>query len=145
MTLLLFVQKLAVYGCIGILIEFFFTAIHSLLTGNRKGTGYSYIWMLPIYGFAGLSLEAVSSVVPWPFYIKAFLYVPIIYGIEGLSGWTLHKLIGHIPWDYKKSFWTPMGLINLKYAPFWLILAMFFDQITDFLTKLIRALALVGS
>lgn len=142
--LLLLLEKLLVYGCLGVIIEFFFTGIHSLIIGNWKATGYSYLWMCPIYGFAALALEGVSRALPWPFYLKALLYVPIIYGIEGLSGWTLQKLIGCIPWDYKKSFWTPMGLINLKYAPFWLVLAMAFDPITDFLTRLLHALSLVA-
>lgn len=141
---MLILQKLLVFGCLGVLIEFFFTAIYSLATGNIKGTGYSYFWMVPVYGFAGLALESVSQAVDWPFYLKAFLYVPIIYGIEGLSGYILQKTIGHIPWDYKKSFWTPMGLINLKYAPFWLILAMAFDPITHFLGRLLKALTLVA-
>jgi len=145
MTLLLLVQKLFAYGCLGVLIEFFFTAIGSLIRRNWKGTGISYIWMPLIYGFAALALEAVSNAVPWPFYLKALLYVPIIYGIEGLSGWTLMKLIGTIPWDYQRSNWTPMGLINFKYAPFWLLLAMAFDPITGFLTRLLRALAVVTS
>lgn len=143
MTLVLLLQKLLVFGCLGILIEFFFTSIHSLLTGNLKGTGYSYIWMVPVYGFTALLLDGLNDVLPWPFYIKAFVYVPVIYGAEALSGWVLQKTTGHIPWDYKKSFWTPMGLINLKYAPFWLVLAMAFDPITQFLARLLKALAIV--
>jgi uncharacterized membrane protein len=100
--------------------------------------------MFPIYGFAALALEAISESVDWPFYLKAFLYVPVIYGVEALSGYIIKLLIGHIPWDYQKSHWTPMGLINLKYAPFWLMLAMAFDPITHFLTKLLHALTLVA-
>jgi uncharacterized membrane protein len=145
MNLVLLLQKLLVFGCLGILIEFFFTSIHSLLVKNWKATGYSYLWMLPIYGFTALALEGISDAVPWPFFLKAFLYVPVIYGVEALSGWTLQRLIGHIPWDYQKSKWTPMGLINLKYAPFWLLLAMAFDAITEFLNRLLKALTLVTS
>ena len=145
MGLAILFQKLLVFGCLGILIEFFFTSIHSLLVKNWKATGYSYLWMVPIYGFTALALEGISDAVPWPFYLKAFLYVPVIYGVEALSGWTLQKLIGHIPWDYQKSKWTPMGLINLKYAPFWLLLAMAFDPITNFLNRLLKALTLITS
>lgn len=143
MSLLLLLQKLLVYGCLGILIEFFFTSIASLIRKNWKATGQSYLWMLPIYGFTALALEGISDAVHWPFYLKALLYVPIIYGVEALSGWALQKLIGYIPWDYGRSHWTPMGLINLKYAPFWLVLAMAFDPITSFLARLIRALTIV--
>lgn len=141
--LLILLQKALVYGCLGVLIEFFFTGIGSLFKKNWKATGHSYLWMLPIYGFTALIMEAISQGVPWPFYLKAFLYVPIIYGVEALSGWGIKLIIGHIPWDYGKSKWTPFGLVNLTYAPFWLILAMAFEPITDFLTKLIHALTLV--
>lgn len=138
------IQKLFLYGLIGILIEFFFTSAHSLLIKNWKGTGHSYIWMIPIYGVTALFLEAISVSVAWPFYIKAFLYVPVIYGVEALAGWTIQKFIGVIPWDYKKSAWTPMGLINLKYAPFWLILAMLFEPISVYLRKIVNFLATVN-
>jgi len=134
----LFLQKIFVYGCIGVLVEFFFTSIWSLAKGNLKGTGYSYIWMPIVYGFTAISLEALSRALPWPFYLKAFLYVPIIYGVEALSGLTLKKLIGHVPWDYEKSRFTPMGLINLRYAPAWLLLALAFDPISTFLNKILK-------
>lgn len=137
------IQKFFLYGCIGLLIEVFFTSIASLIKKNWKGTGVSYIWMLPIYGFTALCLEGISESVPWPFYLKALLYVPVIYGMEALSGWTLKTTIGVIPWDYGKSHWTPMGLINLKYAPFWLILAMAFEPISVYLRKLVNFLATV--
>lgn len=99
--------------------------------------------MFLIYGFTALALEGVSEALPWPFYLKAFLYVPIIYGVEGLSGWTLKKFTGKIPWDYQHSPWTPMGLINLKYAPLWLLVSMAFDPITNFLTKMLHALSVM--
>lgn len=142
-AILMAIQKIFFYGCMGILIEFFFTSIHSLFIKNWKATGYSYLWMLPIYGVTALFIEAISESVPWPFYIKAFLYVPVIYGVEALSGWTIQKLIGVIPWDYKKSAWTPMGLINLKYAPFWLVLAMCQEPISVYLRKMINFIATV--
>lgn len=142
--MLILLEKALVYGCLGVLIEFFFTGVGSLIRRDWTASSKSYLWMPPIYGFAALALEAVSHAIPWPFYLKALLYVPIIYGIEALSGWTIKHIIGIIPWDYQKSAWTPMGLINLKYAPFWLIVAMAFDPITDFLTNILHKLSLVA-
>lgn len=142
--MIMLLEKALVYGCLGILIEFFFTSFGSLIHKNWKATGESYLWMLPIYGFTALALEGISGALPWPFYLKAFIYVPIIYGIEGLSGWTIQQVIGSIPWDYTHSAWSPMGLINLKYAPFWLMLAMAFDPIAHFLAKLLHAITLVA-
>jgi len=141
MVLSVFLQKFFVYGCVGILVEFFFTGIASVLKRNWKATGYSYLWMLPIYGFTALALEALSESLPWPFYLKALLYVPVIYGVEALSGWTLQRLIGTIPWDYGKSRYTPLGLINLRYAPFWLMLALAFEPLSFYTRKALNFLA----
>ena len=138
-----FLEKIVVYGCLGLLIEVFFTGISSLFRGHKDAPAKTYLWMLPIYGVSALVLEGLSEVLPWPFYIKAFVYVLFIYIAEGLSGWVLKKTTGRIPWDYGISHWTPMGLINLKYAPYWLMLAMAFDSITAFLTKMLHALAIV--
>jgi uncharacterized membrane protein len=141
--MLLLLEKALVYGCLGVLIEFFFTGVGSLIKKNWKATCCSYLWMPPIYGAAALALEAISQTVDWPFYLKAFLYVPVIYGVEALSGYVIKLIIGHIPWDYQKSVWSPAGLINLRYAPFWLLLGMAFDPITGFLAKVLHAVTLV--
>ena len=139
--LLLLLQKFFVYGCLGLLIEVFFTSLYSLATKNWKATAQTYLWMLPIYGVTALVLEALSDALPWPFYLRAFIYVPFIYGMEALSGWTLQKTIGSIPWDYGKARHTPMGLINLKYAPYWLALAMAFDPLSAYLRRALTFLA----
>lgn len=141
--MLILLEKMVIYGCLGMLIEVFFTGINSLIRKHWDATSKTYLWMLPVYGFTALILEAVSEAITWPFYLKAFIYVPIIYGAEALSAWLLKSVIGRVPWDYGISHWTPMGFINLKYIPYWLLLAMAFDPITTFLTKLLHAVALV--
>lgn len=143
--MLMILLKLLVYGHLGFLIEIWFTGIHSVIFDKDKNaTAVTYLPMCLVYGVASLILEAVSDVLPWPFYFKAFVYVFIIYLMEGTSGWLLKKLTGRIPWEYPKSFWAPMQLINLKYFPFWFGVALAFDPITSFLTKLLRAVALVA-
>lgn len=141
MVILDLLQRFFAYGCLGVLIEFFFTGFASLLKKNWKATGCSYLWMVPIYGFTAFALEAISLALPWPFYLKALLYVPIIYGVEALSGWTIKLIVGVVPWDYGKSKWTPMGFINLTYAPFWLILALAFDPISSHMRMALKYLA----
>lgn len=141
MNLALLVQKAFVYGCLGVLVEFFFTGIASAIKRNWKLTAHSYLWMLPIYGLAALALEGLSETLPWPFYAKAFVYVPVMYVFEAASGWVIKRIAGHIPWDYQKSKWTPWGLINLTYAPFWLILALAFDPISGWMRKALNFLA----
>jgi uncharacterized membrane protein len=141
MTTLL--EKVLLYGCLGLLGEVFFTAADSLIQKNWNATGKTYLWMLPIYGFSALGFEAMASHLAWPFYLKALLYVVTIYAIEASTGWAIKRLIGTIPWDYGKSPWTPGGLINLKMAPYWLILALLIDPIFVLLHKLLYAFSLV--
>lgn len=123
-------QKLLLYsafGAIGLLIEVVFTGARSLIQKNWKATSVTYLWMWPIYSAAGAIMQALSQSLAWPFWAKAFIYMPVIYGVEALSGWILSKVIGSVPWHYGLSHWTPMGLINLKYAPYWFALALCFD------------------
>ena len=143
--MLILLEKIVVYGCLGMLIEVFFTGISSLLRKHWDATAKTYLWMGPIYGLTALILEAVSNAISWPFYLKAFVYLPIIYGAEALSAWAIKQIIGRVPWDYGVSHWTPMGFVNFKYIPFWFVLAMAFDPITMFLTKLLRAVSLVAT
>jgi hypothetical protein len=130
--------KLFVYGHLGFLIEIWFTGLHSLIFNkDLRGRAVTYLPMFLIYGTTALILENVSEALPWPFYFKAFVYIFIIYFAEGFSGWVLKKTTGRIPWDYGLSRWTPFGLINLSYVPFWFLLALSFDIITHAIYKIV--------
>lgn len=149
-------QKFLLYGLLGMLIEVLFTGVSSLVGRNWKATGHTYLDMLPVYEATAIVLELVSEALPWPFWAKAFVYVPIIYGAEGLSGWAIKTFTGWLQrgfgghggglilWDYGTSRWTPFGLINLKYAPWWLGLAMVFDPISTLLRCMVNFLASVS-
>lgn len=149
------VAKLLLYGAIGLLIEVGFTGLWSLASRNWKASGHTYLWMLPVYGMTALVLEAVSEALPWPFYFKALVYLPVIYGAEALSGAAikiatglLQKTFGGhgggvVLWDYGSSRWTPFGLINFKYAPAWLLVALAFDPISGMMRNVVNYLAKV--
>ena len=53
-------QKIFSYGCLGLLVEVFFTGAVSLYRRNWRATSQTYLWMLPIYGIGGVTLEAVQ-------------------------------------------------------------------------------------
>lgn len=162
--------KILLYGCLGLLIEIVFTSVANFLRRHWKGTGITFIWMMPVYGVTGLLLEIIGKAVhvdwaipigvPFHYYVihlgfiaKAFIYVPIIFGAEALSGWNirivtkyLQKWFGGtggdvIPWEYPVSKWSPMGLINIKYAPFWLLLACSFSLLSDILQRVLAFVA----
>jgi hypothetical protein len=149
------VAKVLLYGAIGLLIEVIFTGLWSVASRNWKASGHTYLWMWPVYGLTALVLEAVSEALPWPFYLKALVYLPVIYGAEALSGATI-KLVttqlqrwlgGHgggvILWDYGSSRWTPFGLINFKYAPAWFFVGLVFDPISGMMRNVVNYLAKV--
>lgn len=142
MQVISFLAKLAAYGCIGWVIEILFTGFYSLLVQkNKSAVAVSYLWMGPIYGLAGIVLELVQDSLPWPWYLKPLVYLPLIYGIEGVSGWAIRKVTGRCPWEYPASKWAPLGLIHLGYSPFWLLLGFLFDPISAILGKIVRFLA----
>lgn len=145
----LWLQKALLYGHIGVLLEFYFTGAASLTKRHWKLTTSSYIWMVPVYGATALLLEVVSQSVQAPFYLKAFIYVPLIFGAEALSGAFLKAFTallqrflggvqgGTVPWEYPLSKWSPAGLVNFRYTPFWLLVALAFDPITDWISRVI--------
>jgi uncharacterized membrane protein len=136
-----YLQKAAFYGCIGLLIEVVFTGIHSLfIQKNLKATGYTYLYMFPVYAFAGITLEALNDGLVAPFYIRAIIFTPVIYGIEAISGLCLLSLIGFIPWDYKHSKFSPLGLVNFKYIFWWFGLAMLFPWVSYLVKKVVGLL-----
>lgn len=137
---LLFLEKVFAYGCAGLLIEVFFTGIHSLWTRNWRATSQTYLWMLPLYGFGGVLFEAVYAS-HWPRLLLALLYTVMIYTLEFFSGWALKKLLGRCPWDYGAGKYTPMGLVHLGYAPLWFALAYFFTPVSHVLSKLLQVIA----
>jgi hypothetical protein len=138
-------QRLIFFGCFGVLIENVFTGLYSLFQRHWKMTTCSYLPMFFVYGVAGLTLEVLGDVLPWPNYLKALLYVPIIYGFEALSGAAhaglttlLQKWFGgvgggEIPWKYKKSRWAPFQVIQLKYVLFWYLLALSIGPVSHYL------------
>jgi uncharacterized membrane protein len=128
-------QKLFAYGCLGLLIEVFFTGLESLLKKNWRLTSTTYLWMLPIYGLGGWALELIHAL-PWSLWLKAPLMVASIYGIEFVAGWLLERLVKKKVWDYGHGKYTIMGYIRLDFVGFWLGLAVFFDLWADTLHKI---------
>lgn len=136
-------RNILIFGVIGLLIEIMFTGIKSLAVGDWKAVGQTYLWMFPIYGVGGITLSLLRDSVRIASnrYANAALmalliYVPIIFGMEFLAGWTLLKVIGTVPWQYGPGTFTVMGLIRLDYAPFWFLLALLFEPIAVYLNKL---------
>src|SRR5258706_4938794 len=144
LTPLVLLQKFLFGATAGVLIEFLFTGISSVLKGNLKATSCSYLWAPPVYGTTVLVLDLLRQGLGWPFWAMAPIYVAVFYLAEALSGLAIKAITGWlqarwpsfhgggvVPWEYPKSTWAPAGLVNFKYLPFWLFLALLFDPIAQ--------------
>lgn len=119
-----------IFGCLGITVEIFFTAIIDWLNkeGSLKLEGYSYVWMFPIYGLAAFAMSFVWGwLLALPIFLRILLYVLGIFAIEFVAGWLLERIIGKCPWHYT-SPWAVKGYIRLDYAPFWAIFGLLLEQ-----------------
>jgi uncharacterized membrane protein len=131
-------HRALVYGAVGVLIEMLFTGIYSVIIDrNPRAIATSYLWMIPIYGLAGLILETLNRVL-YSVWLFAPAMVIFIYAYEFVWGWVLERLAGKKIWDYGRGKHTIMGYVNFRYLPFWLLLACFFGPMSRFLTKLVQ-------
>lgn len=125
-------RRFLVYGILGWLIEVFFTGIKGLLAGDFFATSTTYLWMLPVYGTASLVMEAIDNRFRSQHWlVLAPLFTLVIFGIEYSSGAGLAAILGRCPWDYGSGPWSPGGLINLRYTPFWFALAAVFRPVRE--------------
>ena len=131
------IQKLIVYGCLGVMLEVFFTGFHSIIIlRNRSAISRTSLWMIPVYGGGALWLGFLRTVVPLP-----IMFVPLatlsIFAAEYVAGWIFRKL-GIRIWDYSHSKFSIQGLIRVDYLPFWLMVAVAFDQLSDYVAKIME-------
>ncbi len=124
------------FGCLGITIEIFFTALKTIFNEAQAGdklsldlTGESHIWMFFIYGLAGILFYlGYQYIADCSIIIRLALYVLSIYIVEFTTGWLLEKLTGRCPWEYE-SRWAVKGYIRLDYAPYWVLFGLIIENV----------------
>lgn len=121
------------FGCIGLLIEVFFTALGDFLGGDRTADSHTSPWMMLDYGMLGVVTLPIAGALKSrgiPLAGRAFVYMVGIYVIEYISGIIFNAVGIHI-WDYSHHHIVfggreiPMhvsGQITWFYAPFWFAL-----------------------
>lgn len=129
--------KITIYGCLGVLMEVFFTGFHSILVQrDRNAICRTSLWMVPIYGIGAVCLGLLRHL-----FSNSALFIPIavvfIFGAEFCSGWLLRK-VKIKAWDYSHAKFGIMGLIRIDYLPFWLMVAIGFDVLADYITRLLE-------
>ncbi|TDT61318.1 putative ABC transporter permease [Fonticella tunisiensis] len=130
------IVRFLAYGFAGWCIEILWTGLGSLLSGDINLTGYTYLWMFPIYGL-GICLEPVHDRVRnLPVFIRGGVYTIIILIIEYSTGALLRELLGACPWDYSGTPFSVNGLIRLDYAPAWFVTGLLFEKFHDALISM---------
>ncbi|MGI6413076.1 MAG: putative ABC transporter permease [Syntrophomonadaceae bacterium] len=135
------IRRFLLYGLIGWIAEIIFTGLSSLLEGSIRLTGYTYLWMFPIYGMA-VFLEPIHDRIrqsPWP--VRGTIWAGAIFTIEYVTGWLLSVTIGVCPWDYSGlTRYSVDGFIRLDFFPVWFIAGLIFERIHDYLDTIRREL-----
>ncbi len=128
------IYRFFIYGLLGWTMEIVWTGLGSLLRGDLRLQGFSYLWMFPIYGLAVFLEPVHNQIRHLAWYIRGWLWIVVIFGIELLTGLFLKFTVGAIPWDYTgSSAYAVAGLIRLDYAPVWLVVGLLFEKTHDFL------------
>lgn len=134
-----FLSDFVKFATFGVTTEVVFTAIDDLIKAKRKGEpiswrlmGYSYIWMLPIYGsiafFAPLLFPLLAG---YPLIIRLMIYGVIILAVEYVTGMALKLAIGRCPWHYESKF-AIHNVIRLDYYPLWMFFAWVVESLYYF-------------
>jgi uncharacterized membrane protein len=132
------VRRFLGYGCLGWALEVAFTSLSDLR--SRRLRGQSYLWMLPIYGAGGMTLEALHQRMAArgvPRWGRSLAYMAMIYGIEYGSASLLDRLTGDVPWRYLRGL-NLRGYVRIDYAPFWYACGWLFESAQAELRKLDR-------
>ncbi|NLK01137.1 MAG: hypothetical protein GX318_07870 [Clostridia bacterium] len=128
------IPRMIIYGALGWITEIIWTGTGSLISGDPRLSGWTYLWMLPIYGLA-VFLEPIHDYIRdihWS--IRGTLYMVLIFTVEYAAGGLLREFIGVCPWNYN----TPLainGLVRLDYAPAWFAAGLIFERIHNFLDQ----------
>ncbi len=134
------ISRFIIYGLFGWCMEIFWTGIGSLLKGDVKLTGRTYIWMFFIYGSAVFFEPIHENIVHLNIILRGGLYTVLIFTVEYFTGWVLRKVIGRCPWDYSKCRFSVKGLIRLDYAPAWFIAGLLLERVYYGLERISRVI-----
>lgn len=128
------IQRFLIYGLAGWTIEIAFTGFGSMMRGMLSLTGYTYLWMLPIYGMAVFFEPIHDRIRSAPWIVRGIIWTCMILFIEYISGWLLNLLIGFCPWNYTGfSPYSVNGFMRLDFGIFWFFVGLGFEKVHDFL------------
>ncbi len=123
-------ERTLLLACVGVAAEVVFTALTSPKRDKRL-TGYSYVWMFPIYALLYPGFRLLLPLVGgWAWPLRAALYAVIIMVCELLTGLALRAAVGEAPWEpeYRGHRWAVLDLVRLDFFPAWAAGALAFER-----------------
>jgi hypothetical protein len=117
-----------IFALLGMGAEIVFTGLKKLISDIRSRKelnwslpGYSFVWVMPLYGSAVFLFPPLFSLVEdQNIFFRALAYGISILCVELVAGILLKLILGKNPWHYE-SGWTLGGFVRLDYLPFWMI------------------------
>lgn len=134
--------RVIVYAFTGWCIELLFTGLSSLLLSDPKLTGFSYLWMLPVWGFGVYILEYLTDFfdrVDLNIRLRIIVFMLLCFGYEYICGYAIKLIAGVVPWDYTQTTWNVHAMIRLDYAPLWALTGIFLEPYI----RLVKSIAIV--
>lgn len=128
-------ERILQWGCLGFIIEVFFTGIHSVFVKKSLlAESRTYLWMILVYGTGGLFLEILCIALGWNPLLKSMVSMVAIFGVEFMWGWLFEFMLGVCPWKYlgvdgRNHPLSVLGYIRLDYAPYWYMLVIIFNTL----------------
>lgn len=126
--------RAVIYCCYGWSVEVAFNAIRNAIVSRPvdwRLPGGTQLWTGLGYAGGGCLFElAHNALRSWPFPVRGLVYLPVLYGIEFVIGWTIKRWFGHAPWEYSGRFQVK-GLIKLSYAPAWIVFLLSLERLHD--------------
>jgi hypothetical protein len=103
---------------------------------NTRLTGYSFLWMLPIYGLL-VFMEPLSYYLQdLPFVLRGLIYALAITVMEFIVGWLLEKITGRCPWDYSYHKLSIKGYTRYDFIVIWFVVGLTVEHFAPALIKL---------
>jgi len=114
-----YLEKIVIYGCLGLVVEVFFTAISEPTIILE---GHTYLWMVPVWACGLYALEHVGRIMKkyplrCPWWVRGFVYVIVCFTVEFFWGVFFLLTLKVIPWDYSAADLSVLGAIRLDYFP----------------------------
>lgn len=128
-------MRFIIYGLFGLFLEVMWTGFNSLVSGDKKLTCTTSLYMFFIYGLAVFMEPAIIFFAPFPALARGVIYMSLIFTAEYASGMAIRQAVGVCPWDYSNSSYNVSGLVRLDYAPCWIICGLLYERLFFILTR----------